>query len=218
MITQPLEGSAAALQPFIADAWESGVSYHHGQPTPPDDISPGWMQEAQQPRQTVSKASTLSERLSERARNAAKHRHAKSKKSRKDSVHMPTDEARNSKAAEDKRETNQEKNRVAAAKCRAKKKSNTEDLEGRAGFVTAENTRLRAEQRELRNIFSSLRHRALAHDPTQGCRCTSIHMYNNGKAQEVARGATEGLAVYDRQVSDRRCLLSLKKGNSSQSR
>ncbi|EME85599.1 uncharacterized protein MYCFIDRAFT_19704, partial [Pseudocercospora fijiensis CIRAD86] len=68
--------------------------------------------------------------------------------------------------ADDKKERYREKNRLAAAKCRSKKKTHTEGLEESARFITAQNNKLRAEERELRDMFSSLRHQALAHDPT----------------------------------------------------
>lgn len=68
---------------------------------------------------------------------------------------------------------------------------NTDDLEQSAREVTAHNNRLRAEERELRDLFSSLRDQALAHDPSQGCNCQAIHAYNLNKAQETAR-ATMG--------------------------
>lgn len=72
-----------------------------------------------------------------------------------------------------------------------KKKMNTDSLEESARAASAQNNRLRAEERELRDLFSSLRDQALAHDPSQGCNCQTIHAYNLNKAHETAR-ATMG--------------------------
>jgi hypothetical protein len=165
----------------------NSVAHQFGQITPPDDSNPKHV-----PTPVEAGASTKSER----ARNAANQRHAKAKKARKDSTHSKSDgpDGVEFEETDGKRERYREKNRLAAAKCRAKKKTHTEDLEDSARHITATNNRLRAEERELRDLFSSLRHQALAHDPTQGCTCSAIHMYNNHKAHEAARGAAMSLA------------------------
>lgn len=175
----------------------SSVSQQHGQITPPDDNSPTVSGNAShQPPQRVSGGAPPMNAKSERARNAANQRHAKAKKARKDSVQSrkldsPIDEE--GEEVDGKREKYREKNRVAASKCRAKKKMHTEDLEESARQIMATNSKLRAEERELRDVFSSLRHLALSHDSTQGCKCSAIHMYNNHKANEAARTAAMGL-------------------------
>jgi hypothetical protein len=102
---------------------------------------------------------------------------------------------------DDKREKYREKNRLAAAKCRAKKKNNTEDLEEAARLAGYQNNRLKQEARELRDEFSELRSLALLHDKTQGCKCADMHAYNQNKAQEqvmavrIAGHASDGFML-----------------------
>ncbi|KAI5368095.1 Putative basic-leucine zipper domain-containing protein [Septoria linicola] len=192
----PRDLRGPTTQADILDGRQSSVSQHYGQITPPDDTPPKDVAEKSQQPRTASRAEPILSAKSERARNAANQRHAKAKKARKDSARSSKTESVEDDEAEEgdgKREKYREKNRLAAAKCRAKKKTHTEDLEESARHITATNSRLRAEERELRDLFSSLRHQALAHDPTQGCQCSSIHMYNNHKAQEAARSAAMGL-------------------------
>lgn len=176
-------------QSMQADIVNSRMSAAHqfGQVTPPDDDASKALAAPSQPSQTAPVAQSMTAK-SERARNAANQRHAKAKKARKESIRKVEDEENGEEdEVEDKRERYREKNRLAAAKCRAKKKMNTEDLEESARSATAQNNRLKAEERELRDLFSSLRDQALAHDPSQGCSCHAIHAYNMNKAQETAR-------------------------------
>ncbi|UJO14280.1 Transcription factor atf21 [Fulvia fulva] len=178
----------------IASRRSTSVAHQHGQITPPDDNTPKGFALPSKPLRVVPPSSAAAVAKSERARNAANQRHAKAKKARKDSgraVESPKDEEED--GFEDKRERYREKNRLAAAKCRQKKKINTEDLEESARMATAENNKLRAEERELRDLFSNLRNQALAHDPSKGCNCKAIHNYNMLKAAETARGAMSGV-------------------------
>lgn len=173
------------------------VVNHFGQITPPDD---GDLKMLANPTSSMYPSAYPSARpaapsgqilsaKSERARNAANQRHSKAKKARKDSFKVEEDGDIDTNEFEGKREKYREKNRLAAAKCRQKKKMNTDDLEQSARAVTAQNNRLRAEERELRDLFSSLRDQALAHDPSQGCNCQTIHAYNLNKAHETARAS-----------------------------
>lgn len=195
-----------STQAAIVHERGNSVVDHYGQITPPEDGTPFAAPRGAEPDAKMSAKS-------ERARNAANQRHAKAKKvcmgsvwrlqqllissqARRDSSRTEASTEVEAEVVDDKREKYREKNRLAAAKCRAKKKNNTEDLEESARIITSANSRLRAQERELRDIFSNLRHQALAHDQTQGCTCSAIHMYNNNKAQEAARGAAMGLAAY----------------------
>lgn len=185
------------MQAEILAGRASSVSHHYGQITPPNDNSP--IEFVDGSRQLslpgAGEAPPLSA-TSERARNAANQRHAKAKKARKGSARSRKTDSSIDEDGEEvggKREKYREKNRVAASKCRAKKKTRTENLEESARQLTATNSRLRAEERELRDIFSSLRHIALSHDSSQGCNCLAIHMYNNQRANEAARTAAMGL-------------------------
>lgn len=183
--------------------WQSqhneAVVTHFGQITPPDDgdvkvlanTASSVYPSAYPSAHPAAPASKIFSAKSERARNAANQRHSKAKKARKDSFKVEEDGNVDTNEVEGKREKYREKNRLAAAKCRQKKKMNTDDLEQSARAVTGQNNRLRAEERELRDLFSSLRDQALAHDPSQGCNCQTIHAYNLNKAHETAR-ATMG--------------------------
>ncbi|KAF7189991.1 Transcription factor atf21 [Pseudocercospora fuligena] len=194
-VAQSYEGfSTHSLQNDIVNGRPSSVVQQFGQITPPDDGTPKFSP-VKQNTVTASQPTTNSTSKSERARNAANQRHAKAKKARKDSARDTKDAEDELGDVDDKKERYREKNRLAAAKCRSKKKTHTEGLEESARFITAQNNKLRAEERELRDMFSSLRHQALAHDPTQGCTCQAIHMYNNNKAQEAARGAAMQFAA-----------------------
>jgi hypothetical protein len=80
-----------------------------------------------------------------------------------------------------------EKNRLAAAKTRRKKKTKAKEIEEHAQQIEETNARLHHEVRSLRDTFSTLRYCALSHDPTAGCTCVGIHQYNAHMANEVAR-------------------------------
>ncbi|KAF7191573.1 Basic leucine zipper (bZIP) transcription factor atfB [Pseudocercospora fuligena] len=80
-----------------------------------------------------------------------------------------------------------ERNRIAAAKTRRKKKSSAKELEQRAQEVLHQNEALKQEERQLRDALSTLRFTALAHDPSTGCGCTDIHVYNQRRALEMAQ-------------------------------
>ncbi|SMQ47830.1 unnamed protein product [Zymoseptoria tritici ST99CH_3D1] len=150
-----------------------------GQITPPEETSS--VEPAGRHDSVDAKEQATTSAKSERARNAANSRHSKAKRAKKESfsgrMESPSD-------GDDKREKYREKNRLAAAKCRAKKKNNTEDLEEAARIAGYQNTRLKQEARELRDEFSELRSLALMHDKTQGCTCSDMHAYNQNKAQE----------------------------------
>ncbi|KXT18542.1 hypothetical protein AC579_2277 [Pseudocercospora musae] len=195
-VPQSYEGfHTLSSQNDIVNARPASVVQQFGQITPPDDGTPKFSP-AKQNTLTASQASSDSTAKSDRARNAANQRHAKAKKAKKDSARDAKDADDEVDDVDDKKERYREKNRLAAAKCRSKKKTHTEGLEESARFITAQNNKLRAEERELRDMFSSLRHQALAHDPTQGCTCQAIHMYNSNKAQEAVRGAAMQFAAH----------------------
>lgn len=124
---------------------------------------------------------------SERARNAANQRHAKTKKMRKDSqASNPADsDDAEGDGGGDKKERYREKNRLAAAKCRAKKKENIEDIEVKHRNLSAMNSALKKQVQDLRGELTGLRTQALNH---QDCNC-QIARYNINQAKRVALGA-----------------------------
>ncbi|KAM3422181.1 hypothetical protein BST61_g2550 [Cercospora zeina] len=94
---------------------------------------------------------------------------------------------------DEKLKISRERNRIAAAKTRRKKKRSAKEIEERAREIEQTNTLLHQEVRVLRDEFSSLRYCALSHDPTVGCTCTPIHRYNEHMAKEVAKEVAKGI-------------------------
>jgi hypothetical protein len=106
-----------------------------------------------------------------------------SQKSRKES------RASEDGVAGDKKDKYREKNRVAAAKCRAKKKEHTDSLEDVYRTQSALNTALKQTEKSLRDELSFWRTQALQHT---FCSCHPIQEYNLRKAQSMAFGSNYG--------------------------
>lgn len=166
----------------------SRVHQQFGQITPPDDS----VNEFGEPKPTTAEAVVTEAAAraktdkSERARNAANQRHAKTKKMRKDSEGsnaLDSDDLEGEGG--DKKEKYREKNRLAAAKCRAKKKENIEDIEVKHRKLSAMNSSLKKQVQDLRGELTGLRTHALNH---QDCNC-QISRYNINQAKRVALGA-----------------------------
>jgi hypothetical protein len=88
----------------------------------------------------------------QRARNAANKRHSKSKAARRDSTHDVENDGTDSVKGQSKSTNVQrEKNRQAAAKCRAKKKATSEDMHEIHHEGSKQNSYLHREMRELRD-------------------------------------------------------------------
>jgi len=178
----------------------SSVVRNFGQITPPDDTPPtelsGHKRKTSATSDEAPVARTQKMDKSERARNAAIQRHSKSKKERekrKDSKQGIGSERSGEDEVEGKREKYREKNRLAAAKCRAKKKDNVEDLEERHRGLAAQNNWMRRQERELRDDLTRWRTLALTHAP-ESCHCQDVHHYNNRKASELAMGWSQPIA------------------------
>lgn len=95
-------------------------------------------------------------------------------------IEMPSD----ADGAADSKERSREKNKVAAAKCRAKKRENMELIETNHRTLSAENSYLRKHEQQLRETVAQLRTLALDH---QHCNC-GVHQYNMFQAGHLARG------------------------------
>jgi hypothetical protein len=164
------------------------TSQQFGQITPPDDSMNeiGGAKDATAEAVVAEAAQRAKSDKSERARNAANQRHAKAKKMRKDSetsIPVESDDAEGEPG--DKKEKYREKNRLAAAKCRAKKKENIEDIEVKHRKLSAMNSSLKKQVQDLRGELTGLRTHALNH---QDCNC-QISRYNINQAKRVALGA-----------------------------
>ncbi|KAK5674139.1 hypothetical protein LTS10_013124 [Elasticomyces elasticus] len=179
------------MQTTIAKVCSKSVAEQYGRITPPGSTSPPKGSRKSSASSTRSGQATKLDR-SERARHAANQRHARPKQCR-----HTQEERAGSKSSESvnededvdtKKEKYREKNRIAAAKCRAKKKDNTDGLEERHRELQASHNFLKREDRRLRDELCALRILALQHSPdTDGCACADLHNYNRYKASEVAR-------------------------------
>lgn len=78
------------------------------------------------------------------------------------------------------------KNRTAASKCRAKKKNDAKALQDAYEQTSSRNTRLKTQERNLRELITSLRNYALQHDSTR-CRCKSLHAFNERRAEYISQ-------------------------------
>jgi len=174
------------------------VTQRWGQITPPDDGASG--NKRKDSAQFTGAQSVSKPKLdnAERARNAANSRHSRAKKSRQaseqESQSGPS-EGSDDDDVEDKREKYREKNRLAAAKCRLKKKDNVETLEIRHRDLSAKNNYMKREERKLRDELSRLRTMALGHCAgNPNCRCDPLHYYNQRQMRALACGFGPSMA------------------------
>lgn len=200
-----MAGSAGTIhmpnshQHTVVQGRPKSVAARWGQITPPDDSNTSPMSGSK--RKDSGQGGLAAETPtkpkldnSERARIAANSRHARAKKARQpakaetqDAPSETSDEDDN--AGDDKREKYREKNRVAAAKCRQKKKENVETLEDKHRNLAAQNNFMKREERKLRDELSQLRTEALNHVPSNGrCGCSPLHSYNQRQVQALAFG------------------------------
>lgn len=177
-------------------AKDRGVSHQFGQVTPPEDnASEDFARSNSVESKAAPKRAKVSSSVdkSERARNAANHRHSRSKqKLRKDSALDAESGGSEDGDVEERKEKYREKNRLAAAKCRAKKKENIEGIEDTHRNLQAKNNFLRREEQILRHELTTLRTHALEH---QGCNCQDIRQYNFLQAREVTRRHQNSIAA-----------------------
>ncbi|KAF2723651.1 hypothetical protein K431DRAFT_301552 [Polychaeton citri CBS 116435] len=173
------------------------ASQHFGQITPPEDgINPVSPRQEDSSAHAPESASRLTK--SERARNAANQRHAKVKKVKAEPLGTSQSDGRagaNGLGTDEKKEKYREKNRAAAAKCRAKKKESTDNLEDVHRAFSARSKLLRREEQQLREELLQLKSKALQHTH---CSCGQIHQYN---ARQARFYAESGGAVHNRSMS-----------------
>jgi len=183
--------SPQSAQNEIVNSRRDRVSKQFGQITPPDEHTPESVAAAS----SVGPGSTNSQDVdvakltrSRRARNAANKRHSKTKKARKDSGQ---DEGTNNDGGEKAQSKNanvrREKNRTAAAKCRAKKRVNLEKMQDSHRKDAKRNNSLYCEMMVLRDHKAFLRNSLLQHQP-EVCKCHTIHCFNLAQAQQLALG------------------------------
>jgi len=97
-----------------------------------------------------------------------------------------------------KREIHRERNRAAAAKCRATKKKDADDLEETFHRQSKLHIALKQTLTSLRDELSLLRTQALQHT---FCTCRAIQDYNMRKARDLAAESTLGNPVSNRSPS-----------------
>ncbi|KAI6915258.1 hypothetical protein KC318_g77 [Hortaea werneckii] len=190
---QPI-GSSPAFSIQINVGLPSGGLQNHilskrgayGQITHPNDTTPTEAFDRQSSAPPHSGRTEIDQL--QRSRNAATQRHAKSKSAREASLHKHCAEPNangNADDVEDKQKRYREKNRAAAARCRAKKQEDVKGLEERHRELYAKNSYMKREERVLRGQLRQLRTMALLHNE-ELCTCHDIHGYNFRKANEVA--------------------------------
>lgn len=178
-LSSPLRGH------FVQDS-SGNVAQCLGQIPFPDDARPSKTPDSTHALSILDKSAPKTNR-SQRARHAAYSKHAKSKKAREDTQRKGSGQSATveiEKEAEEKRAKNREKNRLAAAKCRAKMKEEEDDLVKRYKMITACNKLMKQQKRDHRNELSKLRLKALSHNVNE-CYCNDIHRYNDCKATEA---------------------------------
>lgn len=170
-----------SVQSDIVNNRGSRVSQHFGQITPPEERLHYTGSSALQQSGDAGKLSR-----EQRARNAANTRHSKSKRAKAtdDDVNAREDSDGGARKRERTLSLQREKNRVAAAKCRAKKKAGNEVKESEAREISAAHNFLTREVRELKNEATTLKSQLLAHRPGL-CECHGIHHYNAMQARKL---------------------------------
>jgi hypothetical protein len=164
-----------------------------GQITPPEEDKPESVADSSSRELPHSKRKHEVEDIAkqnrtQRARNAANKRHSKSQAARRDSTHdVESDGTESVKGQSKSTNVQREKNRLAAAKCRAKKKANSEDMQETHREGSQQNSYLQREMRALRDQKAFLRNSLLQHEPGV-CQCHAIHRFNFAQAQQLAMG------------------------------
>ncbi|KAI4719905.1 hypothetical protein E4T48_03913 [Aureobasidium sp. EXF-10727] len=156
----------------------------YGQVTPPDDAN---IHESTKPfgKRADSGASGIE------IDDASSMSPRSSMSNKRPSVRSTQKSQKESRASEDgltgdKKDKYREKNRVAAAKCRAKKKEHTDQLEDTYRTQSAMNSALKQTEKSLRDELSYWRTQALQHT---FCSCHPIQEYNMKKAQSMTFGS-----------------------------
>lgn len=166
------------------------VEEQFGQITPPEDTNSLGAPSPADPLEVkcIVQEDMAKKNRTQRARNAANTRHSKSKTARRDSMQEgESDMGESAKGQGKSTNVQREKNRLAAAKCRAKKKATSEDMQENHREGSKQNSYLHREMRELRDQKAFLRNSLLQHEPGV-CQCHAIHRFNFAQAQQLAMG------------------------------
>ncbi|KAF2156562.1 hypothetical protein K461DRAFT_263600 [Myriangium duriaei CBS 260.36] len=165
---------ADSIQPaYTMDTSMDPVDLKYGQITPPGDPwKPDWAQDYDAATIAVDGIDSPEEEFSGLAREDSGESNDSNK---------PIKSGRGGRV--DKRDKYREKNRVAAAKCRAKKKEHIDGLEDNHRTQGMLNALLKQTEQQLRDELSYWRTQALQHG---FCDCQAIQEYNLRKARALA--------------------------------
>ncbi|KAJ9618982.1 hypothetical protein H2203_008798 [Taxawa tesnikishii (nom. ined.)] len=170
----------------VLDNKSGTVSEQFGQITPPDEHVSDQFAKPPRKRSTLDSGyGTMLESdmtmsgMGDRKQSSS----GPSKRARKDSRISPVESEDMGFEGDDRREKYREKNRVAAAKCRAKKKEHVDLLEENHRTQSVLNAALKSTEKGLRDELSFWRTQALQHT---FCNCRPIQEYNLRKAQNLA--------------------------------
>lgn len=183
-----------SAQQDILNSRNTRARERFGQVTPPDDYANEPFEAPPYKRTHLSQSEEEENAKlgrAQRARNAANKRHSKSKKANNEGQKIVNggEGGEGGPGSSESRSVaeQREKNRVAAAKCRAKKKSHSEILKEESRCRTSVNSELKMEERQLKEQRAMLRNHLLQHEPGR-CNCTAIHNFNMVAAQNFAFG------------------------------
>ena len=184
--------SRSAARSHIVSS-RDGVTEQFGQITPPeedrrDSFSNKSPKDGSDSKRKFQEEDIAKQNRTQRARNAANKRHSQPKSAKQDSSQDPESDVGEGETMTTKSSNVQrEKNRLAAAKCRAKKKATSEEMQESHREGSKENSYLLREMRELRDQKAFLRNSLLQHEPGV-CQCHAIHRFNFAQAQQLAMG------------------------------
>jgi len=175
-------------QSTIALARAHSVSERFGMITPPDGT--GSQITSSRPSQKLAPTWSNSSDRSDKARKAANKRHSKEKLMRESINASELDPMVEGEVeTEEKKEHYREKNKIAAAKCRNKKRKFNDEIETQARDLECANKTLKAELMELRNVALMLKDQILKHSP-QDCHCKPLHDYSMAQATRMLQNSS----------------------------
>ncbi|KAA6408505.1 MAG: hypothetical protein FRX48_07587 [Lasallia pustulata] len=169
----------------------------YNQATPPDDLAPVGFEHQfplpQTQRSTESQPATIGKRKRTLQSNNEVVPAAPAKRVRKSAKSASPDQSSmsdNNKPEDAKRSKFLERNRVAASKCRQKKKEWTSNLESRARELQNSKSQLNIMVGSLKEEVLFLKTELLRHT---GCGCTKIRDYLSHEAHALARPSSSGV-------------------------
>lgn len=177
------------LDKLLTQNLQTTARAHHGQITPPSDNTPSgdvWTGKSgeQEQQQTIAASTGRRRKQTSQASQASEPttttRRRKSTSSRKQSTPSTVKEE-----TDEKRSKFLERNRVAASKCRQKKKEWTTNLEQRARELQNSKNHLSMVVGSLREEMLYLKGEVLKHN---NCNCSSMREYLNREVLSISHG------------------------------